>query len=477
MIQPAKNIKIQTRDIYIIGATLLGTSLLILAAVQLQLFFLPLIPVVILSGLILIGLIFREPFFGLLVYISYSFLVGILDREIGGFQYGLGHEMLLVIAWLSVWYNAKRYDFSVLDNSLIWLTVAWFALSVLQFANPVAFSPRAWLQEVRSVALYPLLITPLACLLVNTKKRVDYFLILILALSFLASLNGIKQERIGLSPGEQRFIDEEGSITHLIFGQLRVFSFYSEAGQFGASQAQFCIIALILGIGLTGWFKKTSMLLISAAAFYGMLISGTRGALFALVVGMFTAVIMSKNTRSLIMGGAAALLFVVILKFTYIGNGNYHIYRLRTALDPQDASLNMRLINQTRLAEYLQTKPFGAGLGSIGHWAFVYNPGSYMAYIAPDSYWVKVWAMYGIIGMILFFCMWMYLFGKCFGMIWNMKDKKLRLKLTALSTSGLGIFVCSYGNEVMNAMPSLAVLHASLGIVYVMSIKYKNGLL
>lgn len=463
------------REKVVLAALFLIALTLGVFAVFTRLFFLPLIPVVLLAVVIFLIFLFRDPLIGFFASIIYCFLVVILDREVGGFQYGLGNEVLPLLTWLSIWYNQKRFDFGLLNNNVIGLVLVWFILSVLEIGNPAGANPMGWLQEIRSVALYPMLVAPLGLLLIDTKKKLNTFFIIIMALSFFATLNGIKQTTIGLSPGEQHFLDDGGYVTHLVSGQLRVFSFYREAAQFGASQAYFALIGIILAMGIKGKpVKKLALIVFAALSFYGMMISGTRTALFVLMVGAFCALFLSKNLRAVIFGGGIALLFIIVLKFTYLGNTNYHIYRLRSAVDPQDASFNVRLESQARLADYLSTRPFGGGLGSIGHWGKEYNRGGFLATIEPDSYWVKIWAMYGIVGFILFFCIWMYLIGKSGGLIWNMEDKSLRVKLVALISGVVGLFVCSYGNEVMNSMPSLNLISVSLPVVYGMCRRYMN---
>src|SRR5690606_27835166 len=118
------------------------------------------------------------------------------------------------------------------------------------------------------------------------------------------------------------------------FGKLRVFSFYSDAGQFGASQAHFCMLAAILALGKFKWWKRLFLAVFACLSLYGMLISGTRGALFALVVAAFFALFLRKNVKVLVLGSVLVVGAIGFLKYTTIGNGNYEIYRLRTALDP-----------------------------------------------------------------------------------------------------------------------------------------------
>jgi O-antigen ligase len=197
-----------------------------------------------------------------------------------------------------------------------------------------------------------------------------------------------------------------------------------------------------------------------------MLISGTRGVIIVIVVGAFTAIALSKNMKALMIGSFFMLIFLAGLKYTSIGSGNYEIYRLRSALNPEDASLNVRFSSQQLYREYLKTRPFGGGLGITGHFGHKYNSDKYLSTIEPDSLWVKVWAMYGIVGFVFWFCMYMYILGKGCGIVWNIKDDKLKIKLIALLSGATGVFFCSYGNEIMNIMPSLLVVSLSLVMVY-----------
>jgi O-antigen ligase len=401
----------------------------------------------------------------LFVFVAYSFLISFFGREIGGLPYGLFFEGFILILWGAVAVKTPKSEYSRINSDLFYLFLTWFIISVLEVVNPGA-SVLGWLAEIRTTAFYPLMIVTLGLLIFRTHEDLDVFLILIIGLSTLASINGIKQLYYGPWPGEQRFLNEGGYVTHILWGQLRVFSFYSDAGQFGASQAQVGLIAIILAIGR---FKlKTRLVLLACGLIllYGMLISGTRGALFALIVGVFTAIILSKNLKVLVIGGLIALGFLFVLKFTYIGNGNYQIYRLRTAVNPEDPSLNLRFNTQRMLREYMSSRPFGGGLGVIGYNGTVYNSDKFLSTVPPDSYYVKVWAMYGIVGFTIWLSIMLYIFGKCCGIVWNIRDTLLKTKMIALTSGFAGILVCSYGNEVINNMPSSTVVCLSVVFVF-----------
>jgi O-antigen ligase len=402
----------------------------------------------------------------LFLLVAYSFLFGILGREVGGFQYGLLFEAFILITWMAVAAKTPKEEYSRINSDLFYLFLLWFVISILQVVNPGS-SVLGWLAEIRTAAFYPFMIVGLGLLIFRSHRDLDIFLILVIGLSTLASINGIKQLYLGPWPGEQRFLNEGGYVTHILWGQLRVFSFYSDAGQFGASQAHVGLMSIILALGR---FKRNTRLLLLGCGLillYGMLISGTRGALFALIVGVFTAIILSKNLKVILIGGLFACSFLFILKFTYIGNGNYQIYRLRTAVNPEDPSLNLRFNTQRMLREYMSSRPFGGGLGVIGHNGTLYNADRFLSKVPPDSYYVKVWAMYGIVGFTIWLGIMLYILGKCCGIVWNIKDSLLKVKMIALTSGFAGILVCSYGNEVINNMPSLVVISLSLVFVFI----------
>lgn len=409
--------------------------------------------------------LFHLPRLGVVALVCYCFLFFILAHEIEGVPFGMAVDALLVLTWVAVAFNHQQFAWGNIKNELCLLGVAWFVVNLLELLNPAGASFAGWFLEFRSASLYWLLCVPLALLVFNTRKDLNLFLLLIIGLSVLGALNGLKQLYIGLSPGEQAYLNANVK-THLLWGQLRVFSFYSDAGQFGASQAHIALIALILALGP---FKLWKRALLAAAAFIlivGMFISGTRGAMFALGSGGLVALLISKNIKVFVLGSVLAVAGFCVLKYTHIGSSNYNIYRMRTALDPSDPSLNVRFKNQERLATYLADHPFGGGVGVIGNSGIKYNSDKLLSTIPPDSYWVKVWAMYGIVGFIIWLGIMAYILGKCCGIVWNIQDRALRAKLIALTAGFAGSLFSSYGNEVINFMPSALVVYLSWAFVF-----------
>ena len=412
-------------------------------------------------------LVFVNPRLGFIIFIIYCFVNPGLGRHISGPQFGLGQDGLLLLTWLGViFHRSSRYQRRHLNNDLVWLAVVWMIITILQIGNPERPSILGWLYEMRSATLYWVLTIPLTFLVFNKRSDIDLFLYIIIILSLAGALYGMKQLFFGVDMAEKRWLDDGAAKTHLLFGKLRVFSFYAEAGQFGASQAAMSIMCIILGTGPHKVFKKYFYLIAGLLIFYGMLISGTRGALMAFVGGGFVFLVLSKKLKILIIGSLIGLAFLGMLKFTTIGSGNAEIVRLRTALDPNDASFQVRLANQKILKDYLSAKPLGAGVGASGMWGVKYNADKFIALIPPDSLYVKIWVMYGIIGLILWMGIMFYITGKCAGIIWATRDPLLKNQLLALCGSATGILLCSYGNEVLNQMPSSTIVYISWVLIW-----------
>jgi hypothetical protein len=409
-------------------------------------------------------LVFKNPRLGLYSLIVYCFISGLLGREVGGLQYGMGNEIILILTWIASLIYYKQDVWKSLKNDLCLVFFIWFVISVMEVINPAGASVQGWLMEIRSEALYPIMIICLTFIVIKKRKDSDTVIKIMLMMALIAAINGIKQIHIGLFPGEQAFIDGPGGATHLIFGKLRAFSFY-DAGQFGGFEAAFVVMAVVLAFGISTLWKKVTLLFLGGTYFYAMLLSGTRGAFFALVVAAVFAIFLTKNFKVLIAGGMFMVLFLGVLKFTSIGSGIYSIQRFRTSMDPNDPSLQVRFNTQRMLKEYMSSRPFGGGLGVLGAYSEL-NQDKWLSTIQPDSYWVKIWAMMGIVGITLYFSMLMYVLGKCCGIIWKIQDKKLKVKLIALLSASAGIFFCSYGNEVINNMPSSIVVCLSFAMIY-----------
>lgn len=412
-------------------------------------------------------LVFLNPRIGLVTFVVYSFCMPFFIKHIDGVKFGLGIDTILILTWLGVIFNrGNKYRFRHLNTDLLWLAVVWFIITVLQIFNPERPNIVGWLQEMRSATLYWVLVIPLAILIFNKKSDLSFFLDLIITLSVIGAIYGVKQLLTGPDDGEIRWLETGAKQTHIIFGKLRIFSFYAEAAQFGASQAQLAIMCIILGFGPHKKLRKILYLIIAFLLLYGMIISGTRSALAGIFGGGAVFLILSRQTKIIVIGSLVGLACFSFLKFTAIGEGNVDIRRLRTSVDLNDPSYLVRLQNQSLLRDALTSKPFGTGVGTTGEWGKTYNQHIPTSTIPPDSLFVKVWVMYGVTGLIIWLGIMLYILGKSAGIIWNTRDPVLRNHLSALCAGFGGMLLISYGNEIMNALPSSIIVYISWALIW-----------
>lgn len=409
--------------------------------------------------------VFTNPAVGVYAVLFAAFTAIGLTRYIRGVPLGLSVDGLLVLTIVAIFfkYLTDSVDFEQLKRDIVYLMIIWFAYSVFEFFNPQALSRTAWFYAMRGVSLYPLLLVPIALLSFSKLKHLYGFLVFWAVFSLLASLKGLQQKYIGLDPGEQYWLNTVGAVTHIINGKLRIFSFFSDAGQFGAAQGAAGIVFAGVAASLKNPGKKLFFWFVSLMSFWGMMLSGTRGAVIVPALGGITYVILSKRPRIMIMGGLAILFIYVFFAYTYIGNSSYTIARMRTAFHPEtDASYLVRLHNRQILAAYLANKPFGGGIGSAGNWGLRFSPQGFLANVATDSWYVQIWAEQGRVGLILHLFILMYIMFKSFYLIMaKVKAKELGNILGALLGGYIGIMGAAYGNGVLGQMPTGILIYLS----------------
>jgi hypothetical protein len=310
------------------------------------------------------------------------------------------------------------------------------------------------------------LIIPLTLLFVNDLRKLNLIFYLWGILSVIVTLKGITQLQFGVDPWERAWLDEGNYKTHILFGQLRAFSFLSDAGQFGANQAYSGVVAAIVSLAVKEWKKKFFFLIVAGLSFYGMIISGTRGAISIPIIGFAAFFVLRKNKTVMFSGFILLLLVFYFFKFTTIGQGNYQIRRMRSAFDSNDASLQVRLENQRILKTYMASRPFGGGIGHGGVKAQKYLPSAYLSQIPTDSGYVLIWVEQGIVGLILHLLILFYVVGKAsYKIMFRIRDPNVKLKMAALVSGMLGIMVANYGNAVLYQMPTSILFYISMALV------------
>ncbi|MCX6285697.1 MAG: O-antigen ligase domain-containing protein [Bacteroidetes bacterium] len=410
-----------------------------------------------------------KPEIGLTFALIINFFIIGISRYVP-LKLGYLMDITLISTYIAMFFHYfdKKLDLRPINNDLTYLALVWFIYVFLEMFNPEALNKTAWFASMRGIGLYMILVIPLVQLLYNQPKHLDRFLKIWAVISIIASAKAWIQLNIGVDPWEQKWLDDFGAVTHILWGNLRAFSFFSDAGQFGAAQGQIGIVAMIMFFYEKRWKQRLFWLVVFIAGYYGMSSSGTRGAIFVPFAGGALYLIIRKNLRVIIIGAIFLIFIYSFFRYTTIGNSSYQIYRMRSAFAMEDdASFQVRLKNQAIFESYLKTRPFGGGIGHAGSRAITYTGETFLSGVATDSWFVLIWAEAGIIGLYLHLLVLGWFTGKgLYISMFQIKNKDLEVKTAALLCGVFGILVASYGNAVLGQFPTGLLVYTSMAYVF-----------
>lgn len=419
-------------------------------------------------AILFLVLLFKNPHHGLYAVMFIGFFANGVSRY-SATPIGLSVDVVLLLTLILGLIKSSNNDRKRLNNPFVYGIAVWVGFTIFEIINPQSKSISAWFFAVRGTSLYMIQLIILTVLLMNSEKKLNTFLNIWIGWSALANLWAMKQMYFGLNNAEQQWLNAGAYKTHLLFGKLRAFSFYSDAGQFGAAMAHMLLVCVILGFGPYKFKQKAIYWGLGVFFMWGMAISGTRGALIIPLSGIMVYLLLSRNFKVLIIGVVTVGLLFSALKFTTIGSGNYNIQRMRSGLNPNDPSLLVRLENQKKISTYLTTRPLGGGIGSAGYWGQRFSPGTFLADTPTDSWYVRIWAETGIIGLTIHLAViFVFLLTGLiviFKMKYNIKNRQTAI---ALFAGFVGIALASYGNQVLGQTPTSVVVFMSLGFIWLL---------
>ena len=225
-------------------------------------------------------------------------------------------------------------------------------------------------------------------------------------------------------------------------------------------------------------------MIVGGACTWAVFPSGTRTALACLLAGFVAYIFLSKSFKIAVPFSIIFALFVFMLVFTTIGNGNQQIRRMRSAFDKNDASKNVRSSNQAAMKKYLDEAPWGIGMGAGWDNVPANNKYTFMVTVPPDSEYVFIWIHTGIIGITTFLILTaIMLLGACWIVLFMLKSPSLRGIGAGLTCAMVSQQLGAYGNQVLMQFPNGLVFYGGLTIVYVLPylekewIEYENKML
>ncbi|MFY8024187.1 MAG: O-antigen ligase family protein [Sediminibacterium sp.] len=424
--------------------------------------------VLMMIGIPLVLAIIFYPEFGVLTFLFAAYLImyigrmNIIDFPLGTLMDGM--EVLLI---LGVFIQQKIKSNWVLFKGPISIVIlVWILFNFIQVINPTAESKMAWVYTVRSVAV--IMLTFFVFLYnIRTIAFLKLILKVWIGLSVFAALYAYKQHFIGFTSFEEAWLYSDPEIAGLLFigGQWRKFSIFTDPVAFSYNM----VVSGLMCVGLlTGPFSRRNKILLGIALFLcftSMMFSGTRGAYVLPPVAMMLYSIIKFNRKVMIGALVGALGFAALI---FVPTSNSTIYRFQTAFKPSDdASFNVRKINQKRIQPFIQSHPLGGGLGSTGMWGKRFSPNSFLANFPPDSGYVRVAVETGWLGLLIFCTLVFIILKVGINNYYTIKDPTLKSICLAMILVTFAYHIGNYPQEAIVQFPSNTLFYLVAAIIVI----------
>ena len=407
------------------------------------------------------------PRFGIVVFLSLGYFIMWFLRLGVNFPLGTLLDGMEALFILSIFINQrKKKDWSMFKGPISVMVLVWIAYNMIEVINPTADSKMAWLYTVRTVAIVMFSYFVFSYY-ITTKKYLEILIKLWIGLAFFAAFYAFKQDHIGFFGFEESYLHSDPIIETLFFigGVWRKFSIFSDPVAFAYNM----IMASMLCIGLMSGpvSKKQKLILGFLVVFflYVMLSSGTRGAYVLLPAGLLLLAILKYSRKVLLYVILVASMAVGVI---YVPTSNPTLYRFQSAFKPSDdASFNVRSINQKRIQPYIQSHPMGGGLGSTGVWGAQFSPGAYLSSFPPDSGYVRVAVEMGWLGLLIFCILMFTILYTGINNYYKIKDPALKSYCLGAVLVIFSINIGNYPQEALVQYPSNVLFYLTLAIVTV----------
>ncbi len=393
-------------------------------------------------------------------------LMVVFGAKYTGAPIGTLLDLLILVSTVGILLRQiKERDWSFAKYPLSTMVLIWLYYNILQVINPWAESKMAWLFTVRTVAIMLFVYFVGAYAFRDHKKGLMAILKLIVGICFASALYGLKQQYFGFSGQEQAWImaDKERFELYYQWGMLRIPSFCYDPTTFGILMACFGVFCVPLLFGPSKPWQKALLGLMVVCSFWAMAFTGTRTAFALVPIGAVFYAGLILSGRVVVIGGIFALLGVgFVLKSTSSGV----IYRIQSAFSPgKDDSMNLRLENQKKIQPFIQSHPFGGGLGSCGVWGKRFNPDSELSHFPHDSSFVRMAVELGWIGLILYTMLHFFVLRTGLYYYIRCEDPWIKAIYAGITTWCFMLAVACYAQEAILQLPMNVIYNIFLAML------------
>jgi putative inorganic carbon (HCO3(-)) transporter len=406
------------------------------------------------------------PRFGILVLLIAAYFIMWVLRMGINFPLGTMMDALELLLIIGLFISLKQNpNWEIFKNPISYMILIWIAYNLLQVLNPAAESRLAWVYTIRALAMVMLTYF----IFMAQIKTVNFIRLIFkvwIGLALFAAFYALKQEHFGFFAFEEKSLDSPLQRSLLfIGGRWRKFSIFSEPVAFAYNMVTASILCIVLMLNQMKTYKKVILGLLVLFFLLNMLYSGTRGAYPLLPIAIFMLAVLKFNFKVLIASSIGLVFFVVLI---FAPTSNQHIKRFQTAFRPSDdASFNVRKINQKRIQPYIQSHPFGGGLGATGTWGSRFSPNSFLASFPPDSGYVRVAVELGYVGMFIFCTLMFVILKTGIKNYYAIKDPELKNYCLAMLLIVFALNIGNYPQEAFVQFPSSIYFYLAVALLNV----------
>jgi putative inorganic carbon (hco3(-)) transporter len=408
--------------------------------------------------------------FGVVCLLCFSFFLG-LNRFIPDVPMGIAMDVMLSAMLLGLLVDKwNKQDYAAASNPISYVVWIWIIYNSLEFLNPMA-SRQVWVYVIRGIALlmmYYFIVLHAA----NTLKFIKLLINVWLSLTLLAACYGLFQEFHGLTAAEKAWVARDEFRFNLIFnwGRYRIFSFFTDPTIFGILMAYTGLFCIALLAGPFNFGYKIFLAIAAGVLLLAMVYAGTRTAYALVPAGLLFFALLTLQRRTLMICGVlgalgAGIIFSDIRSIGPLLSTN-NLERIRSAFKPsEDASFQVRERSQAFIKPFIQSHPFGAGLGSVGIWSKRFTPDSPLAKFAPDSGYVRVAVELGWIGLIVYCIFFFVILITGIRNFYRMHDPELKAYMAALLAVVFGLVIANYPQEALIQAPTILIFYIIMAFV------------
>jgi putative inorganic carbon (HCO3(-)) transporter len=390
--------------------------------------------------------------------------------------FGITLDVLIFLMIIGLVVNkSKRHDFHLATTPLSYIVWLWLIYNAFEFFNPMQ-SREGWIYVIRSTAghmIFYFLIKEAF----NDIKFFRKFMVLWIGLAFLGACYGLFQKFHGMLDIELQWVmsSEERFKLYYNWGVFRTFSFFNDPTVYGILMAFTGLFCITLTMGPVKLWLRALLMFMGGVMLLSVVYTGTRTAYVMLPAGFGFFALITLQVRTIIFSGIIFLIaaFIIFSDIKSVGPliSTNSLERIRSAFKPKDdPSYQLRLANQATIKPFMQSHPFGAGLGSIGSQGERFEPNSQLAGFDADSAYVKFGVELGWMGLLL------YCILQCVALItgirsyYKVQDPEIKAYLACLTAVIFSIVVANYPQMATIQLPNAFLFYAIIAFIDKMAV-------